>query len=309
MPSRRGIPLESSLLVEEEEVSIIDLVDIKLINSVRKELNQLRNVTAKFSFTEPDHLGIIIPYRNRKEHLERFLPYLQYHLGEQKVDHSILVVEQLDSRPFNRAALLNAGAQFFGDRCDAFCFHDVDLLPVGTKYQVGTQPLNLVSDRRNEVTNLLEVMPAHFFGGVTTIDRDQFFQVDGFSNHFWGWGMEDDNFLFRCLFAGLQPCRLANSSYVEMDHHPGMVANIDGAFADEEELSSIRENLKRSRKHQSNAKRRLVDPKIDGLSQLEFEPDELPPVFDCLRIGVDLDFLPNPESEICEGIASPQRET
>jgi hypothetical protein len=43
--------------------------------------------------------------------------------------------------------------------------------------------------------------------------------------------MEDDDFLFRCVFAGLQPCRLSFSNYIEMDHKHGTVVDIAGAMA------------------------------------------------------------------------------
>ena len=33
-----------------------------------------------------------------------------------------------------------------------------------------------------------------FFGGVTGVTWDQYKQVNGYSNMFWGWGGEDDDF-------------------------------------------------------------------------------------------------------------------
>ena len=37
----------------------------------------------------------------------------------------------------------------------------------------------------------------NYFGGVTAISSEQFEQINGFSNIFWGWGSEDDDFLER----------------------------------------------------------------------------------------------------------------
>lgn len=47
-------------------------------------------------------------------------------------------------------------------------------------------------------------MPAFqgFFGGLLSITADQFQAVNGYANHFWGWGREDDNLKERLLHAG-----------------------------------------------------------------------------------------------------------
>ena len=54
-------------------------------------------------------LAIIIPYRDRKSHLEMFLPYMKKYLKE--YDYKIYVIEQNDNKPFNRGKLLNIGAK------------------------------------------------------------------------------------------------------------------------------------------------------------------------------------------------------
>ena len=70
---------------------------------------------------------ILIPYRNRKRDLNYFLkhsyPLLKKHLD--KLD--IMVIEQIDGKPFNRATTLNIG---FKESDSTYYFtHDVDINP------------------------------------------------------------------------------------------------------------------------------------------------------------------------------------
>lgn len=290
-PSRKGTPLESSLEIDAENVKVIDLKNVKLTASMRRKINELRRVPAQFRFIDVARLAIIVPYRNRREHLERFVPHLSRHLEKQKLNFQILLVEQLDTLPFNRAALLNAGVQFCQDQCDAFCFHDVDLFPETAAYRCGTQPLNLISLTIQERTLQHKEVDQHYFGGVTMISRDQFFQINGFSNRFWGWGLEDDNFLFRCLYSGLQPCRMMTSTYLELSHVPALKSDIHGNPATRKELNRNRRVLRRGRSYQSRIKRGLHDPWNDGIKELTVSLIDMDPLEGVQRVGVDFSGL------------------
>ena len=48
---------------------------------------------------------------------------------------------------------------------------------------------------------------SEYFGGVSAISVKQFRQVNGFSNQYWGWGGEDDNFYIRVKRNNLQLTR------------------------------------------------------------------------------------------------------
>ena len=54
-------------------------------------------------------LGVIVPYRDREEHLKVFVPHLCEYLTNSGIGFEIIVVEQGDSKPFNRGSLLNLG--------------------------------------------------------------------------------------------------------------------------------------------------------------------------------------------------------
>ena len=56
-------------------------------------------------------IGVVVPYRNRRVHLNQFIPSISAHLTKQKIPYEIIVVEQADERPFNRGKLLNIGVE------------------------------------------------------------------------------------------------------------------------------------------------------------------------------------------------------
>ena len=74
-------------------------------------------------------LGICIPYRHRKEHVEQLIPHLTKYLNEKGIEHKFYVGHQIDDKLFNRGAMKNIAAhQAFEDGCDYIAWHDVDML-------------------------------------------------------------------------------------------------------------------------------------------------------------------------------------
>ena len=43
-------------------------------------------------------LGVIVPYRNRRTHLQEFIPSISNYLNKQKIKHEIIIVEQSDDK-------------------------------------------------------------------------------------------------------------------------------------------------------------------------------------------------------------------
>jgi hypothetical protein len=75
-------------------------------------------------------LGICIPYRNRKEHIDELIPRLTKHLNSMEIPHKFYVGHQVDDKLFNRGAMKNIAAYHaFEDGCDYIAWHDVDMVP------------------------------------------------------------------------------------------------------------------------------------------------------------------------------------
>ena len=146
-------------------------------------------------------LSVIIPFRDRYDHLSTLLPMLEEHLRD--IPHRITVVEQGDDRPFNKGKLLNAGA-VLSPACDYFCFHDVDMVPAWRPearraYGYTRSIVHLAG--RCEQRGFGKPAP-NCLSGVVLFDRATFFAVNGFSNQYWGWGHEDNDLYARAVFSG-----------------------------------------------------------------------------------------------------------
>jgi len=158
-------------------------------------------------------LGIIVPFRNRYEHLNIFLKHITSYLNKTDIEYEVIVVKQDDAKLFNRGMLLNIGfKQAKKLKCDYVVFHDVDMLPINVDYSYSDIPLHLSTNFELEAGEKERVIFDTYFGGVTMFSNDVFEKIDGYSNKYWGWGYEDDDLLLRCKHhsAGLDTLQLKN---------------------------------------------------------------------------------------------------
>jgi len=146
-------------------------------------------------------LCIIVPFRDRFEELLEFAPYMKNFLRLQGVENEIYVINQADKYRFNRAYLINVGFRESTDTCDYIAMHDVDLMPQNPAlhYRFPDKgPLHISSN---------ELHPKYdyptFIGGILLISRKHYKQLDGMSNKYWGWGLEDDEFFVRMRQANM----------------------------------------------------------------------------------------------------------
>ena len=159
-------------------------------------------------------LGIIVPFRNRYEHLLQFKRELTKYLNSKGYeDYVIIIVEQDDAKLFNRGMLLNIGFnEAKKQRCDYVVFHDVDMIPLDVDYSYSDVPIHLSTDFVLQTGEKDRIIFDEYFGGVTLFPIDLFQKIDGYSNKYWGWGYEDNDLLLRCKekFIPLQKLQIKN---------------------------------------------------------------------------------------------------
>lgn len=151
------------------------------------------------------NVAIILPYRNRQSQLAVFMNYIHPFLQAQNLDYRIFVIEQSPMREFNRAKLFNVGYAEATKVNDFHCFifQDVDLIPQNPDniYACTKMPRHMSSSVNTFRYNLPYT---GLFGGAIALTRKQFERVNGFSNVFYGWGGEDDDFYSRLQSRGFQ---------------------------------------------------------------------------------------------------------
>jgi hypothetical protein len=134
-------------------------------------------------------VAVIFPYRdqaiqNRSEHLRKTLEYYK-NLNLPNID--FYVIEQGNNKKFNRGILINAGHDLIkksGKNYINEIHHDIDVQPDDTliKYFYS-----------NDVIACKKAFYDHFFGTLSVMPVNVMDKVNGYSNNFWGWGVEDDN--------------------------------------------------------------------------------------------------------------------
>ncbi|XP_036186490.1 beta-1,4-galactosyltransferase 1 isoform X1 [Myotis myotis] len=200
-------PEESPLLVGPMLIEFNVPVDLTLLAKQNPEVKVGGRFAPKDCIS-PHKVAIIIPFRNRQEHLKYWLYYLHPILQRQQLDYGIYVINQAGESTFNRAKLLNVGFQEALKDYDynCFVFSDVDLIPMDDRntYRCFSQPrhISVAMDKFG-----FSLPYVQFFGGVSALSKQQFLTINGFPNNYWGWGGEDDDIFNRLVFKGMSISR------------------------------------------------------------------------------------------------------
>ena len=165
------------------------------------------------------NIAIIIPYRDRLPNLKIFLNNMHPFLTRQKINYGVYLIEPVANITFNRGILMNAGFfeaikdQKFNDfKYNCFFFHDVDMIPetmkntyqcddeFPTHYAVAVSKWNYKYDFK--VEKLLQACYyflfnlrtdgyyKRYYGGINAFTKEQYENINGFSNLYFGWGAE-----------------------------------------------------------------------------------------------------------------------
>ncbi|XP_046578666.1 beta-1,4-N-acetylgalactosaminyltransferase bre-4-like [Haliotis rubra] len=168
-------------------------------------------------------VAIVVPYRDRVDHLKIFLKNIHHFLKKQGVQYMIIVVEQAPGSRFNRGMTRNIGFVEGEKLCgfDCYIFNDIDLIPQldANAYICDDMPrVHAINLERWEH----RVPQPLAFGGVVSLKTDVFQRVNGYSNVYFDWGGEDDDLYYRIRKRGYRVVRypMNASMYKDLGHPP-----------------------------------------------------------------------------------------
>uniref|UniRef100_A0A914LTW3 Beta-1,4-galactosyltransferase 7 n=1 Tax=Meloidogyne incognita TaxID=6306 RepID=A0A914LTW3_MELIC len=204
------------------------------------EMPSNKNLNNKTKNNDNSHqLCLLFPFKNRWDLAQFTIPKIDVFLKSQLINLSkFIIINQTDNLRFNRASLLNIGAlQAKEENCDYIALHDIDidnlrfnrasLLNIGALqaneencdyialHDIDIVPLNpALNYSYPGEGQLFHITPGKYhpikrydyksyIGGVLLITLNDFIKINGMSNNFWGWGLEDDEFFQRLREAGL----------------------------------------------------------------------------------------------------------
>lgn len=270
-------PLRSSLKLDPN-FQIISTDSIKLTPRIRTHMESIRPKTLHVQVKKVKHLAVIVPYRDRKKHLDVFLPHIQNHLKEQEVTATIYLVEQPFGQPFNRGMIKNIGAYIANLSADHdfLCFHDIDLLPIDILFStLPLHPCRPFHYFQRHDNHYLDICPEKtftesYFGGILTIPTNCFKKVNGYSNKYWGWGCEDDDLLIRFFTHGEIPIVCTTASITNQTHPHAATESHHALLPKYIQKKMKPTHIRNNRKRLRQIKRGLLHV-TDGLSKLNEE--------------------------------------
>ena len=156
---------------------------------------------------------IIIPYRNRKEHLDIFIrdviPLFKKYLKKFK----IVIIEQSNEKEFNRGKLLNIGFKEYMFKSLFYFNHDIDIIPKENTVKY----LYTIND-----FDILRLYCGHdsSLGGIIKFNCNSFIRMNGYPNYIFGWGIEDRVLYYRASICKINMTdNLANKgNFIFLNH-------------------------------------------------------------------------------------------
>jgi len=186
--------------------------------------------------------SIIIPYRDRQNHIELLMPKL--HDKFDGKDYEIIVAEQNDNKKFRLSSLYNIGFQYC--KGDTIIFHDVDYVPgEDVKYELinnsPTYPVRrvLFLNEDNRPKNLEDIPSGYrnfyqdvgdHWGGVFMLSRAHMEAINGFNPLYIGWGKEEEETRKRLTNQNLQCHRQDKGLFYALDHKDNCPPSDDKDF-------------------------------------------------------------------------------
>jgi len=227
---------------------------------------------------------IIIPYRNRKAHLEEFIAKTVPIFKNILKSFKVVIVEQVEGKLFNRGALLNIGYQEYKSQSlHAWFFnHDIDVYP----NQACVEKYYLNQANTNPGFIGIITPPCDTLGTVIKFSSNEFAKCNGYPNNFWGWGVEDKALQNRVELAGIPITKVFYHNSPELSQWFEIKNDIDDRVKDREFQMKTHFEYDTFKHLQDAQKARYV--MFSGLNTLKYEvlyKEALTPDVDLIKVA------------------------
>ena len=153
-------------------------------------LNNLEFSSATLNKPEEKDILIVVPYRNREQHLKDYLVKTPKYFKDRGITYDILIAELDDIGDWNAGLSCNSVINFRKKNKYKFLYiHHVDVYPIDGEWKW---------------PNLNEAYFNMGDYGSTLMHYNDFFKVGGYRNSFWGWGSEDNDLNAKLHQAGIK---------------------------------------------------------------------------------------------------------
>jgi len=178
--------------------------------------------------------SIIIPYRDREEHLQKLLPRLREIFSNEK--YEIIVIEQDDTDKFQKNSLYNLAAK--KSNGELLIFHDVDYYPASDVSYDTDELVKFLDENDTERSyndipggyRNFDVTVGDHSGGVFVLHRNLFEKIGGLNPYYKGWGKEDDDTRERLRFHGYEWKRNNDGLFYALYHEDSKPQDDDTDF-------------------------------------------------------------------------------
>ncbi len=200
--------------------------------------------------------SIIIPYRDRQDHLEKILPRLKEIF--QNETYEIIIAEQNDEDKFQKNSLYNLAA--LRSKGELIVFHDVDYYPSDnvsyfTEESIPFYPVKqVIFLDQNDQPLSDHLVPQGYqkfkhdvgdhSGGVFVLSKSLFLKINGFNPYYKGWGKEDDDTRDKLRLLGYEWKRNKDGLFYALHHENNHPSFNDQDFINNHHLlSNIKDTL------------------------------------------------------------------
>jgi len=218
---------------------------------------------------------ILIPYRNRGEHLKYFIKETYPLLKKEMKELKIVVVEQTEGKLFNRGKLLNIGFMLYKNIGEYFFNHDVDLNPK----MITIKELYKKEIEDGEIMGIYTSM-CNTLGGIIKFKKQTIMKINGFPNDIWGWGCEDKALQNRAEFREIKISKNILNNDPERNKHFTIFNDVDDRVRINESMNWFKHYKKFIELSDEDKEKEIMN---SGLNNLTFKIERIEIINDDIK--------------------------